>query len=217
MVKNNSISIGCQKVILAVAVFCCGLLEPAYCETDRPVLLLQQTPANGGTITPGEGVHHFEPNTSIILMAVPQPGYQFVFWLGDVSDTTSNRTTVYLDAPKIVVAVFERTGYALEGTGYALEEVVEMTQSIPGGLRGGRLMVGAADYARQGAVSAAGGRRPSVRRVVKPTKPESSLEIPVPIPEPATVVLLAVGSFLAFARRRPKKLICTKTGDKTLK
>lgn len=216
MVKNNSISIGCQKVILAVAVFFCGLLEPAYCETNGPVLLLQQTPLRGGTITPGAGVHHFEPNTSVTLMAVPQPGYQFVYWLGDVGDPTSNRTTVYLDAPKIVVAVFERTAYALEQTGYAIEEVVEMTQSIPGGLRGG-LMVGAADYAQQGAVSAADGRRSSVRSVVKPTKPEPSLDIPVPIPEPATVVLLAVGSFLALARRQPKKLTCTKVGDKTLK
>ncbi len=215
MVKNNSISIGCQKVILAVAVFCCGLLEPAYCETNGPVLLLQQTPANGGTITPGAGVHHFETNTSVTLMAVPQPSYQFVFWLGDVSDTTSNRTTVYLDAPKIVIAVFERTEYALEQAGYAIEELVETTQSIPGG-RGG-LMVGAADYARQGAISTANGRRPSVRKPPPSKPPQQEPKIPVPIPEPATVVLLAVGSFLAFARRRPKKLICTKTGDKTLK
>jgi len=208
MIKNNSISIGCQKVILAVAFVFCGPLEPAYCQTSAPVLLLQQTPANGGTITPGAGVHHLEPNTNVTLIADPQPGYQFVYWLGDVSDPTSNRTTVYLDAPKIVVAVFERTEYALE-------ELVEMAQSIPGGLRGG-LMAGAADYARQGAVSAAGSRRPSVRKPPPSKPPKQEPEIPVPVPEPATVVLLAVGSFLAFAGRRPKKLTCTKTGDKTL-
>jgi len=214
MVKNNSIFLGWRKVILALVALFCGFLGPAYCEPNGPVLLIQQTPAKGGAITPGAGVHYYELNASVTLQAIPQPGYQFVFWLGDVSDTTSNRTTVYLDAPKIVVAVFEQTEYALERTGYAIGELVETTQSIPGDLRGG-LMVGAADYARQGAVSAADGIRTSLSSVVKATK--TSDEIPVSVPEPATVVLLAVGGFLAFAGRRPKKLSRTKAGDKTIK
>ena len=208
MIKNNSIFIGWQNVILAAAFVFCGLLESAYCQTDGPVLLLQQAPANGGTTTPGAGVHHFEPHTSVTLLAVPQPGYQFVYWLGDVSDPTSNRTTVYLDAPKIVVAVFERTEYELEG-------VVEMAQSIPGGLRGG-LMVGAADYARRGGGGGGGGKKPNgpIPPSPKPPEQEPSPEVPVPVPEPATVVLLAIGSFLAFAGRRPKKLTCTKPAIK---
>jgi hypothetical protein len=202
MVKNNTISIGCQKVILVIllAVFFCGLPGPAYCETGRPVLLIQQIPDNGGTITPGAGVHYLEQNTSVTLTAVPRAGYQFVYWLGDVSDPTLNRTTVYLDAPKIVIAIFEQTEFELE-------DVAEMAQIIPGGYWGG-LRRSAADYSRQG-YSGGGGAKPSVRRAPsKPTEPEPLPlpEIPVPIPEPATVVLLAVGSFLAFAGWRPKKL-----------
>jgi hypothetical protein len=211
MIKKNSISFGCQKVILflILAVFFCGLPEPAYCETVGPVLLLQQIPANSGTITPDEGVHYLQQNTSVTLTAVPRAGYQFIYWLGDVREPTSNRTNTYLDAPKIVVAVFERAEFELEG-------MVEML--IPGGQWGG-LLRSSADYSRQG-YSGGGGIRQSVRRAPsKPPEPEPPLpqEIPVPIPEPATVVLLAVGSFLAFAGRRPKKLICIKTSDKTLK
>ncbi len=201
MVKKNSISFSCQKVILflVLAVFFGGLPEPAYCQTDRPVLLLQQIPDNGGTITPGAGVHYLQQNTSVTLTAVPRAGYQFVYWLGDVSDPTLNRTTTYLDAPKIVVAIFERAEFELEG-------VTEMAQSIPGGQWGG-LRRSAADYSRQG-YRGGGGRQPSVRRAPsKLPEPEPPLpqEIPVPIPEPATVVLLAVGSFLAFAGRRSRK------------
>lgn len=213
MMKNNSIFLGWRKIILALVALFCGLLGPAYCETSGPALLIQQMPAKGGAITPGAGVHHYELYASVTLQAIPQPGYQFVYWLGDVSDPTSNRTTVYLDAPKIVVAIFERTGYAME---YLVEMAAE---SIPGGFWGG-MMAGAADYAGQGGGSAAGGRRkPSVRRVTKPApaKEELSDKIPVPIPEPATVVLLAIGGFLAFAGRRPKKLSRMKAGDKTLK
>jgi hypothetical protein len=207
MVKNNSISISCQKVILVIllAVFFCGLPEPAYCETGETVLLLQQIPANSGTITPGEGVHYLEQNTSVTLTAVPRAGYQFVYWLGDVSDPTLNRTTAYLDAPKIVVAVFERAEFELE-------DVAEMAQGIPGGYWGG-IRASSADYSRQG-YSGGGGAKTTVRRAPsKPPEPEPlPSEIPVPIPEPATVVLLAVGGYLAFAvrkdsqgGRRPKK------------
>jgi hypothetical protein len=207
MMKNNSISIGWQKIILVLAVVISGLLQPAYCETGGPVLLLQQTPANGGTITPGTGVHYYELNASVTLTAVPQAGYYFVYWLGDVSDPASNRTTVYLDAPKIVIAVFERTVYA----------VVEMAAtSIPGGFWGG-MTAGAADYSRRGGGGGGDDPRKPKPPPQPPEPPKHDPEIPVPVPEPATVVLLAVGGFLAFGGRRPKKLTCTKAGDKTLK
>jgi len=170
--------------------------------------LLQQIPENAGTITPGAGVHYLEQNTSVTLTAVPRPGFQFVYWLGDVREPTLNRTTTYLDAPKIVVAVFERDEYELE-------DVVEMVQGIPGGFRG-RLLASAADYSRQG-YSGGGGRQPTVRRQpLKPPEPPLTPEVPVPIPEPATIVLLALGSYLAFTGRRSKKIIRTKTAYKEL-
>jgi hypothetical protein len=197
MVINNSILPGCQKLILVavLAAFSWALTGPAYCQTHQPVLLLQQIPPNGGTITPDTGVHHLELNTSVTLTATPQPGYQFVYWLGDVSDPISTRTTAYLNAPKIIVAIFERAEYELEG-------MVEIGQDIPGGFRG-PFRRSAADYSRQG-YRGGGAPRPSTRRA-PPKPPEPPLpppEVPIPIPEPTTVVLLAVGSFLALAGTR---------------
>lgn len=201
MKRNNSIFIGSQTVILALAVILCGLLEPAYCETDGTSLLLQQTPPQGGKITPSVGVHHFEPYTGVTLTAVPKPGYHFVYWLGDVSDPTANSTIVYLDTPKIVIAVFERSEYDfLTGE--------ERPQSRPvGGMSGG-----GADYSRRGGGGGGGGGgtggSPSNgdKNGEFPVPPEGNdFPVPEPIPEPATGVLLVLGSFFAFVKHRAKK------------
>lgn len=201
MVKSHSRFFGSQKVLLllVLAVVFCGLLKPAHCQTNRPILLLQQIPANAGTITPGPGVHYLEQDTIVTLTAVPQPGYQFVYWLGDVSEPELNRTMAYLDAPKIIIAIFERAEFELE-------DMSEATQGIPGGMAGG-LRASAADYSRQG-YSGGGARRQSVSGPpAQPPSPEPlpPPEIPVPTPEPTTLVLLAVGSYLAFAGRRSRK------------
>jgi hypothetical protein len=196
MIKYNPKYIRCRQLIavLALAALFCNLPEPTFCQTPGPALLLQQIPADGGTIEPGTGVHYLELNTSVTLTAIPKPGYEFVYWLGDVTEHTMNRTTTYLDAPKIIVAVFERAEFELEG-------VAEMM--IPGGLWGG-MRRSAADYSRQG-YSGAAGRRPSERAPARRPPQPPPTEFPVPIPEPATVVLLAIGGFLAFAGRRPRR------------
>ncbi len=195
MKRSSSICVGRKAVILAAtAMFIlCALLEPAYCETDGTALLLQQAPPQGGIITPDVGVHHFDLNTDVTLTAVPRPGYQFIYWLGDVSDPTANRTVVYLDAPKIVVAIFERAEYKFL-------DVQERAQSAPGG----GLFAGAADYARQG-FGGGGGRRPEKPRWPEPPDQEPQPEpddFPVPIPEPATVCLLGLGGLSLLRRRR---------------
>jgi hypothetical protein len=105
----------------------------------------------------------------------------------------------YLDAPKIIIAIFERAEFEIE-------DMSEATQGIPGGMAGG-LRASAADYSRQG-YSGGGGGQQSVRRPpAQPPEPEPlpPPEIPVPTPEPTTLVLLAVGSYLAFAGRRSRK------------
>ena len=204
---------GSQGVILVIVVVLCSLPGPAYCQINDPALLLQQTPADGGRISPGVGVHHFDLDAEVALAAVPNPGYQFVYWLGDVSDPITTNTVVYLDAPKIVIAVFERAEYEFLA-------VAERSQSAPGG----GLRASAGDYSRQG-YSGGGGRRPSrPSRPSRPRPPEEELEeepeedfpvpeegdevndFPVPeIPEPATAVLLILGSLFAFARGRAEK------------
>jgi hypothetical protein len=142
------------------------------------------------------------------LTAIPRPGYQFVYWLGDVSEPTENSTIVYLDMPKIVLAVFEQSEYEFLF-------VEEHSQSARGG---GGLVASPPDYARQGYTGGGSKRpsRPSRPRWPSPPEPEELEEpeepedfpipqegedIPVPIPEPATVLLLGFGS-LALLRKR---------------
>jgi len=167
------------------------MLGSASCAPNGPALLLQQTPPDGGTITPEVGMHHFDLNADVTLTAVARPGYQFVYWLGDVSDPTANRTVVYLDAPKIVIAIFERAEYEFL-------DVQEKAQSAPGG----GLLAGAADYTRQG-FAGGGGRRPNGPSWPEPPEGEpDDDDFPVPIPEPATVCLLGLGGLTLLCRRR---------------
>ena len=109
--SNRTFVVGWQSIVLAIVVIVGGLAGPAYCQTNGVALLLQQTPVQGGTLNLSMGVHNFELYTEVTLTAIAKPGYQFVYWLGDVRDSTSNNTTVYLDGPKIIIAVFERARY----------------------------------------------------------------------------------------------------------
>jgi len=209
MKRSCTVFTGCRSVILALAVVLCGLFEAAYCQTDGTMLLLQQTPPEGGMINPGVGVHNFDLDTEVTLTAVPKPGYQFVYWMGDVSDPMTNRTIVHLDAPKIVIAVFERSEYEFLA-------VQERPQSAPAG---GGLRRSPADYAR-GGISPVAGKRPHKWRWPSPPEPrelqdtpvpeesedfpvpEEGEDFPVPIPEPVTLSFLALGSLALLRKRR---------------
>jgi len=182
--------VGWRGLISAIAIIVGWLFAPAYCQTPNVALLLQQTPSKGGATTPLAGVHHFALNSQITLTAVPKPGYQFVYWLGDVSDPAATNTIVYLDKPKIIIAVFEQAGYC------ALAAKEGMTGGGGGG--GSGLVTTVANYGQTGGMSSgAGGVKPKLRKPVY----SKGTEV---IPEPATCVLLLLGSLFAFARRGAK-------------
>jgi len=181
--------VGWRRLISAIAIIVGWLFAPAYCQTPDVALLLQQTPAKGGVITPIAGVYHFEQNSEVTLTAVPGPGYQFVYWLGDVSDPAATNTIVYLDKPKIIIAVFEQAEYSVLAA--------EVGPSGGGG-GGSGLVRNVANFGQTGSLSAgAGGRKQKLRKPVYPKGNEV-------IPEPATCVLLLLGSLFAFARRGAK-------------
>jgi hypothetical protein len=201
MKQNSSISIRWQGVIFALAVVLYGLLEPAYCSaewqprTDGTVLLMQQPYSRAGAVTPDVGVHHCDLDAEVLLTAVPKPGYYFVYWIGDVSDPTAISTTIYMDTPKIVLAVFARSEF----------ELLDETMMLGGG-GGGGLRPSAADYSRQG-FSGGGGVFVEGESPSSPEEPPEELpdEFPVPAaPEPATALLLGLGSLL-IVRRRTKR------------
>ena len=186
---------------------------PALSSSQDISLLLEQIPAQGGTVTPDIGIHHLSPNSEVTLTANPKPGYQFVCWLGDVSDPKSNTTVAYINGPKIIIALFERN----DG-----EDLLPMVNSSGGGGGGGSTGLAGggstADYANPSGLMSGGGK--SVKPKIFSPEPQiipwsndlenpSTFLAPVEedpvVPEPATGILLALGSLLTLTRYRAKK------------
>ncbi len=59
-----------------------------------------------GTTTPAVGEHDYAVGTIVNILAVPDVGYEFVSWTGDVASSTSEITTVTMDTDKVVTATF---------------------------------------------------------------------------------------------------------------
>jgi hypothetical protein len=189
MKRSISNLIDCATIV-SCTILLLFLAGPAYCEQDGTALLLELSPAEGGNVNLEAGVHVFDRDAEVTLIAVPNRGYRFVYWLGNVTDATASTTIVCLDTPKIVIAVFERSKLALD-------EFEEGPQSSIG--RGGLIRSGA-DYSSgigQGIVVF----KPSHRQPPPEEEeqeedfpvPEGEPDFPVPVPEPATIVFILTG------------------------
>jgi len=180
-----------------ILLFC--LAGPAYCDNDSSALVLDISPVNGGRVNLSSGVHTFDRDAEVTLIAVPNPGYQFVYWLGNVSNATTSTTSIYLDSPKIVVAVFERAKFDL----LEFEEPPQLS------VGGGGLVPYRGDYSA-GLEQAIGAKRPlgwhfpRPKQEDPPVPPDEGEENPpVPVPEPATIALIFAG-MLSLANYRHK-------------
>jgi hypothetical protein len=192
--------------LVAIVLITVGIDVDANGRAIDVAILVHMTPADGGTVTPGSGVHHFALNSEITLVANPSPGYQFIQWLGDVRDPAANRTVAYLNKPKIIIALFHQADFELpdEDTG---QVSIRTTGSGSGG---GGLFRSAVDFGQPTFGLATGSdSRPQIIRST-PTMiidsgtvdedEQSEQEEPVEpiIPEPTTAVLLALGSLLSL-------------------
>jgi hypothetical protein len=64
----------------------------------------------GGSVTPTEGIHIYEDGEEVGLVAVPDEGYQFLRWTGDVNtigNFTAASTTIAMNASYSITANFE--------------------------------------------------------------------------------------------------------------
>ncbi len=198
----NGVFRGERGRFLGVAVVVGSLLLPVLCQATEVTMILRQSPAEGGILHPDPGLHYYGVKAQVFLAAIPNPGYEFICWLGDVSDPAANRTVVYLDQPKIIIAMFERIEYntSFMGEGAAARS--------GGGYIGGGGLINAADLGGTGPsrlqTAAPSGARPRRTRYETsgPSEPPPPVEPEPPIPEPATAVLLLAGGWFAFARHR---------------
>ena len=191
--------LGCGRVMLVIAIIACGLTIPAYCQTKDIVLLLEQTPVKGGEIIPVAGVHHFKLGTEVMLTAVPKPGYKFIHWLGEVSDATASSTVVYLNKPKVIIAVFEQAEHGISADGGS--------SPIGGGSGGGGgLFPTALDFSRPGGFGGGGGKKAKPQTLLYSGKGKKPTPKAPEVPEPATGLLLMLGGLFALKRRGPKRV-----------
>ncbi len=179
---------------LVLALIVPGGVGTAWADTTGCELCIENSPVSAGKVSPNTGTHRFTPNSVVTLSAEPEPGYEFAYWIGDVSSPKSKSTTVQLNTSKIVVAVFEP----------AYDESVEkdlVATGGGGGSGGGRgrnssLVPMRVDLrSPEFTISGGGG---GVKTV--------PVAVPVVVtPEPSTFLLLGLGS-VAIRRRRRQSL-----------
>ena len=161
-----------------------GLALPAHAQTPEYDLFIQGSPAQAGDVTPNTGSHRICANSSVTLTANALPGYQFAYWLGDVSDPAAQRTSILVNEPKVVIAVFH-------------PEPIKRLDDQLGSAGGGgadMLALTPTDLSAPGWSPPSGGARGDTRIV--------PVIIPVVIPEPATAAVLTIG-ILLLRRRSP--------------
>jgi len=83
-----------------------ALFAPTPAGPTYYYLSLQASPAAGGNVTPAPGTHPYPEDTQVALNAIPNTGYHFVKWEGDVANPNSAATTVKMSSAKTVTAKF---------------------------------------------------------------------------------------------------------------
>jgi hypothetical protein len=193
---------------IACLLFSAGTRVCAETDENGYAILIEQSPIHAGTVNPGLGVHKMGIGSTMTLVAMPKPGYRFLYWLGDVSNPASMATQVQIDAPKIVVAVYERDEFEMPLT--------ETAEGLPSGApHGGAMYTPTATGSGVSMMAFTPIPDFTTQSFKFPDLPDEDDPFPVPdeldddfpvpgdnpIPEPTTWCLLAAGSVLLRLKR----------------
>ena len=181
------------KSLSCVVFVCCATFlfcfsTQASAQEDGTSLMLEITPPQGGSLNIVPGVYSYDKFAEVTLVATPKPGYQFAYWIGNVTNATTGTTMVFLDSPKMVIAVFARNVFETVG----LE-----SDYIVGGGGGSGLTRSGSGYPGGGGGGGGGGKRQE-----DPHLPGHDDDIPVPVPEPVTAALFFAGVLMLAKSRR---------------
>jgi hypothetical protein len=189
------------KSLSCVAFVCCATFlfcfsAQASGQEDGTSLMLEVSPPQGGYLNIVPGVHSYDRFAVVTLVATPKPGYQFVYWLGNVSDATTGTTMVFLDSPKLVIAVFARNKFETVGLG-------ELGGPGSGMIGGG----GGSDGSGGGLTRSSGESDASLEQATGGKRSSRHLaghndDIPVPVPEPVSAALFFAGVLMLARSRR---------------
>lgn len=70
-------------------------------------LTINADPPGGGTTVPATGTTTIAKGLSVILKAIPNPGYRFKGWSSNVADPSSASTAIFMSSSQTVIAGFE--------------------------------------------------------------------------------------------------------------
>jgi hypothetical protein len=188
--RNNHMS--SSKIAAAVLLLGIVLTMPVLAADESGyALLLQSSPAHGGKVIPGNGVYKMQIGQDVPLIAVPEKGYRFLYWIGDVGQTDITSTTVRMDSPKLIVAVFERDKFEdmepvlLEASGEATGGMVASPNPLTG-------------------TSSIWDTNLITEPTPTPTETKDEFLVPgeKTVPEPMTLLLFGMGSVVLMRVRR---------------
>jgi hypothetical protein len=186
----NLKSLSCAAFVCCATFLFCFSAQ-ASGQEDGTSLMLDVSPPQGGSLNIVPGVYSYDRFAVVTLVATPKPGYQFVYWMGNVTNAATGTTMVFLDSPKLVIAVFARNKFETIGP-----------DGLYGGMIGGGSDGSGGGLTRSGSEYAApleqaiGAKRQGSRHL-----PGHNDDIPVPVPEPVSAALFFAG-FLMLAKSR---------------
>jgi List-Bact-rpt repeat protein len=108
--SDGGFDIGAFEFCDFVRDFNCNIVGVAQTE---PLTILV-TPSGAGTTTPGAGTNLEIQNTVTAVTATAEPGFQFSAWQGSVAAPNSAATTVIMNQPQTITAVFVPCGCAAD-------------------------------------------------------------------------------------------------------